>query len=669
MKRTTLSILLFFLPLLVAAEPAANHLAGESSPYLRQHAHNPVDWYPWGEEAFEKARREHKPIFLSIGYSTCHWCHVMEKESFENAEIAELINRWFVPVKVDREEMPDLDRHFQRIYILLHRRSGGWPLTVFLTEELKPFDVMTYIPPEDGYGVKGMKRLIPYYGRLYRDHPDRLRKRAEAIERLAKKAANLPTETLRPDLSIADRAVERMKKYYDPRYKGFWDRPKFPESARIRLLLEIWRLDGNADAKRMALETLDAMQSGGLYDQVGGAFFRYCVDRAWIIPHFEKMLYTNAELIPLYVTAWEMTGKERFRTVVRETIAETDRRFRTKEGLYFGASDADSDGEEGGYYLYRYEEAYHRLKEAGFSDAQAKELLDFFDIREEGNFDTELSHARRTREKEPEGYKKAKRVLRAMRENRTFPFVDKKIITAWNGMMIEALFAASRVDGSYAREAERSYEALVDTMQKKDGTLYHQTLHGERPEQPGLLEDYVFMASAALAAYQTTLRHRYLEDAKRWTDLSIEKFHKGGGRWVLGSGEVESAADISDSYYTSPLSRTLVNLGKLALLAGDPRYAALERQTLEAFGALLKSEPDAYPEALRAFLELTKGWVGVKSNRENLLKHRGEIEAIDYPYILLEAEDTDGFVACDMRACFAFGRDLKAIAEAIEKRN
>jgi uncharacterized protein YyaL (SSP411 family) len=259
--------------LLYGAEP--NHLEGESSPYLKQHLHNPVDWYPWGEEAFAKARREHKPIFLSIGYSTCHWCHVMARESFENPEIAESINRWFVPVKVDREEMPHLDRRFQRLYTLLHHRSGGWPLTVFLTEAGKPFFIATYLPPEDGYGVEGLSTLVPKYGRLYREHPEKLEARARAVEKLAAKARNLPPETLPPDLSLAKSAVENLWRTYDKTYDGWGERPKFPESAKIRLLLDIVKLDGNETARRMALRTLRTMADSGLYDQIDGGFFRY----------------------------------------------------------------------------------------------------------------------------------------------------------------------------------------------------------------------------------------------------------------------------------------------------------------------------------------------------------------------------------------------------------
>jgi len=255
-----------------------------------------------------------------------------------------------------------------------------------------------------------------------------------------------------------------------------------------------------------------------------------------------------------------------------------------------------------------------------------------------------------------------------MRKNRVFPFIDRKIITAWNGMMIKALFIAAKINAKYVREADVSYRAIKQLMQRNDGTLFHQTLYGRRPRQDGLLEDYAFMIDAALTGYETTLKKEYLQDAKRWADLAVKQFYKGKGRWVLGHADVTAWADISDRYYTSPLSKMVVNLGKLALLQSEPSYEGLALETLKAHGKALLQHPDAYPEALRAYLQLKKGWVGIKSKRENLLKYRETIASIDYPYILLEAEKTQGFVACDMRACFAFGDDLQAVMRAIGRR-
>ncbi len=657
-----------FVSLSIADAGFVNHLEGSSSPYLQQHVRNPVDWHPWGREAFEKAKREHKPIFLSIGYSTCHWCHVMAEESFEDAQIASLINRWFVPVKVDREEMPHLDRYFQRVFTLLRHRSGGWPLTIFMTEDLKPFFAATYIPPEDSYGVKGLKTLLPYFGHLYKEHGDRIEKRANAIEALMKKASMMPAKPIKADLSIAKKAVENMWSYYDKIYKGLGDRPKFPESSRLRLLLDIYHVNKDEKAKRMALETLYAMAQSGLYDQIDGAFFRYCVDRAWRMPHFEKMLYTNAELVPVYVEAWRMTKNGRFAEVVRETIDEMDRRFRTNDGLYFGASNADSDHREGGYFLYRYKDTLDALMDAGFSKTDAKAMLAYLDIAEDGNFDTEFSHVVRVGENPPNGFEKAKNVLKKMRKPRKYPFIDTKIITAWNAMMIKALFESGSIDERFVDEAKSSYCAIKRSMMQKDGELFHQTLYGKKATQPGLLEDYAFMADAALMAYQTTLEPKYLADAGKWVDIALKHFYRGDGRWALSDDGFESYADIVDSYYTSAMSVMINDLLDLALLKSDLDYEGVAKNTLDANGALLMSHPDAYPEAMRAWIRMERGVVAIKASRKMLNANRDEIASIRYPFILMEAVDSDRFLACDMLSCFASGKDLKKIKNVIEGR-
>jgi uncharacterized protein YyaL (SSP411 family) len=344
------------------------------------------------------------------------------------------------------------------------------------------------------------------------------------------------------------------------------------------------------------------------------------------------------------------------------------RRFRTKEGLYMSASDADSDHVEGGYFLYRYKEALEALKKEGFSEKEAIENLYYLDIREDGNFDTEFSQPRRLPHKPPPKFEKAKAVLKAMRKERTYPFIDRKIITAWNGMMIEALFALSEISGPHLARAEESYAALKRKMAAPEGGLYHQSLPEERPTQPGLLEDHAFMAAAALAGYQRTLKEGYLKDARRWADIAIETFYEGGGRWVLADEPPKTRADLFDRYYTSPLSKMLGVLSDLALLDSDLRYDAIVKETLALYGTLLQDRPDAYPEALRLFLRRAKGVVGIKGPRRALLRSRAAIETIDYPFILLKAEETEGFTACDMRSCFGFGKSVEALKRGIEGR-
>jgi uncharacterized protein YyaL (SSP411 family) len=340
--------LLFFTTLIAEVKQTPNALINESSPYLQQHVYNPVQWYPWGTEAFEKAKKEHKPIFLSIGYSTCHWCHVMARESFENDEVAQLLNRGYIAIKVDREELPQLDSYYQQLYLKLNNRAGGWPLSVILDENRNPFFIGTYIPLHDNYGIDGMVTLLPKVAKRYKDNREAVRREVEAVQKLLhKKSAPKPYQ--RDNFNV-DTLMQSSRKHYDPIYFGFSKHRKFPEASRIRLLFDLATL-GKPEAKTMAVNTLRTMALHGLYDHIDGGFFRYSTDAAWEIPHFEKMLYNQAELIPLYAEAYRETQEALFRAVVDETIAMTLQRF-GKEGLFFSASNADTDHEEGKYFLF-----------------------------------------------------------------------------------------------------------------------------------------------------------------------------------------------------------------------------------------------------------------------------------------------------------------------------
>jgi uncharacterized protein YyaL (SSP411 family) len=653
---------------LLAHEPAySNHLSGETSPYLQQHVHNPVDWYPWGDAAFEKAKREHKPIFLSIGFSTCHWCHVMAEESFEDPKIAAMLNRWFVAIKVDREEMPDIDAHFQALYRRMHGRSGGWPLTVLLTEEGRPFFTGTYIPPTDAYGIDGMLTLLPRVGRGYRADKRRFALQAQRLEEdKSDKAAEQPLAELPDADTIAYKALREMASVFDERYKGFGTRPKFPPTSRIGLLFDIYRLTKAPQAKSMATQTLAAMADSGLYDQVEGAFFRYSTDRAWTQPHFEKMLYTNAQLVSAYVVGWKADGNPRFKTVVRETIAEMSKRFQTKEGLWFAASSADSDTGEGGYFLYGYDEADAALEKAGFLPSERRVLLKYFSIEEDGNVDGEVSHVHLSAAPVPKGAQRAKEVLKALRKTRQFPFMDRKVITAWNAMMIAALFDASALDSRYAAMAERSYASLRAALSNGDSELFHQTLYGHRPTQPGLLEDYAYMIQAAIRGYEATFEKHYLEEAARWSKTAMERFYDNG-RWRLGNSPYSAYDDGNDKYYSSPMALMMKNLLELEVLSSDIRY---EKPVLQTFRKQMKNlldNPADLPALTAAYLRYRRGIVGIKQRAEVLRKKRAEIEKINYPFVLLEAEpNLDRWIACDARSCFAVSKTFEEIVRKVE---
>jgi uncharacterized protein YyaL (SSP411 family) len=649
--------------LLLSAEPThTNRLANERSPYLLQHAHNPVDWYPWSDEAFEKARSEHKLIFLSIGYSTCHWCHVMEKESFEDEAVARLLNESYVSIKVDKEELPHVDKHFQRLHTLLKKRNGGWPLTVIMTEEAQPFFITTYIPKEDGYGVRGLMNQLPSIALRYQADPKRVQSYAASVEAFMQRVNELPPQR-DVNLTLAATALSQIKEVYDPDHPGFSLEPKFPESSRIALLLDIHALTGEADALAMAEATLRTMAKSGMYDQVEGAFYRYAVNQNWQIPHFEKMLYTNAELIPLYVRLHNMSGDPLYAKTVRETIGELNRRFREKT-LFFSASDADSDGVEGGYFMFTHAPQQRRLVEAGFSPDEANTTLAYLGITPEGNFDSVISNPHITSDTVPPRLGEALALLKDERSRRTYPFIDKKSITSWNAMMATALLSAGSLDERYTRQGLELLTA-IETELSDGKKLFHQNIGSGSPEQPALLEDYAFLINAYIEAHAATLDTGYLKKASRLADRAMKKFFIEG-RWYLAHEGFNTPGDLNDRYYTSPLSMMLHSLIKLGVLTETPEYYYLAKNSLESFSALLAEAPGDMPEATRAMLRLLKGDVVLKSSKENLEAFTGSGQAINHPYLHLKIEATHQYLACGATGCFANGKALQPVIEAIE---
>ncbi|BCD67871.1 thioredoxin domain-containing protein [Nitratiruptor sp. YY09-18] len=650
MKRVLLFILLS-----IFVYGHTNALIDEESPYLRQHAHNPVDWLPWGEEAFEKAKKEHKPLFVSIGYSTCHWCHVMEKESFENEEIAKLLNLYYVPVKVDKEERPDLDKYYQLVFSVMHHRSGGWPLTIIMSEDGIPFFSGTYIPPEDGYGVKGLKTILPYYAKVYKKNREKLENRGRAVLRLVESYLYAQSPKVSLDKSLAKSALVELEKSFDRIYGGFGKRVKFPESAKLELLLDIYEITKNKKALTMVTKTLDNMADRGLYDQIEGAFFRYTTDRAWEIPHFEKMLYTNAELIRVYTRAYTLTKNPRYKEVVEQTIKEIDRRFGIV-GLYKSASDADTLGEEGRYFLFDYNEALRYLTTHGIDPKKAKEALKNLAITPYGNFDGELSHA----QKEGKVDEKIVRLLAKLRTKYPYPFIDEKIITAWNAMYIDAKMRSFIFDRRYLDEAVQSLEKLLKAS-LRNGKLYHQQLPNKAPTKEAMLEDYAFLIKALSSAYQLTFQKRYLDLANRLFVQAKQKFYKNG-TWYYSA---IVPADLNDSYYSSALGTLYHAMLDLAMLQEDFQLYNFAKASIEAKGALIKQMPASYPTATRAMLRVIVGDVLLKS--ANIDKYLEKIASIPYPYLLDKKEPIKDFMACKIDSCFASSESFDEIEEKIVK--
>ena len=509
-----------------SAATRANHLAGETSPYLLQHAHNPVDWHPWGEEALRRAKAENKPIFLSIGYSACHWCHVMERESFEDPETAKILNEHFVAIKVDREERPDLDEIYMTAVQLLTGR-GGWPLSVFLTPELKPFYGGTYFPPDDRFGMPSFQRVLKALAEAWREKPDQIADSAEQILQAIQANAAPELSAAGPlDASILDRAVVELRSQFDPRWGGFGAAPKFPSGAAIAVLLRQQLHDGRTDALEMATVTLDRMAYGGIHDQIGGGFHRYSIDARWLVPHFEKMLYDNAILAKAYLEAWQATGKDRYRRVAAGIFDYVLRDMTDARGGFHSAEDADSEGEEGKFYVWRLEEVT-----AALGDQDAALFAEFYGVSESGNFEgRNILHV----PKDPAAFARRKglseqeledrlaplrRKLLAERARRVRPAKDDKVLSAWNGMMISALARGYQVlgDRRYLAAADKAADFVLTEM-VREGTLlrtYRATggVEGGVSKLPGYLDDYAETASALVDLYEASFELRWLEAA------------------------------------------------------------------------------------------------------------------------------------------------------------
>lgn len=646
-----------------AEDTYINALIGEDSPYLQQHAHNPVNWYPWGEEAFKKAKKENKLIFLSIGYSTCHWCHVMEEESFTSEAVAALLNEGFVSIKVDREEFPQIDKKYQKMYMAVHGKRGGWPLSVFMSPKAEVFHLATYIP-RDAYGSMGMMNLLPSFTRLQQENARQLQVLVEEYKQAVLRANAKGNLNEQLNVGVMDKAVHDIAAEFDPENGGFASRPKFPEASKLALLIDIYRLSGNKKALHMAQLTLKKMARGGIYDQIDGGFFRYTTDRQWQIPHFEKMLYTNAELIPLYVEMYALTADSLYQKVVHETIAQMETRF-MKEGLYLSASDADSDGEEGGYFIYEYAEVKNHLETQGWEKDEIEEVLAYLGIEEDGNIDGELSHTHIASDTEPLRLEEVKAYLREVRSKRTFPFIDSKIITAWNAMMIKALFTASRLESQYLELADHRLQVLLKHMRTKEG-LYHQRLLGKQPKQEGLLEDYAFLMDAVIEGYERTYNKAYLSLLRSLAKEAIGKFYRHK-KWYLSDDGIEAEADFDDRYYTSALSVMLENLVRLSSLTEDLSYNEIVKETIGNSGAVLKRSPAKAPKLLHVFLRLKRGDIILKSNMKNLRKSSKEIEAMIYPFVLSKVEESDKYLACRVNSCFAYDTNITALINYIEK--
>ena len=570
-----------------------NELIKEDSPYLLQHAHNPVNWMAWSEKALLKAKNENKLIFLSIGYSTCHWCHVMERETFEDEVSAKLLNDSYVSIKVDREEMPDLDKYYQDVHYLLTKRSGGWPLSIIMTPTQQVIFAGTYLPPKSAQGRMGFRELTSFIKGKFDDDFEEVQKSAMSIEAAIKHyERSFEQKQSIEKVAVVEAFVSNVKASYDNVSKGVGSAPKFPHASTWNALLDIYAKTGNLEALYMSEDALTAMANGGINDQIEGGFYRYSVDEAWVIPHFEKMLYTNAELIEVYAKLYALTQKPLFKEVVDKTIEAMDERF-LKEGLYLSASDADSEGEEGKYFVFGFLQAKEALLKGGLSEVEAKAVMDYFGITKFGNFEHQSTNPVIACHEKPVRLDDAIVILKEERQKVAYPFIDTKILSAWNALMVTALFEAGKIE-----KAKSLLDTLLNTLHV-NGILYHQIVLGSSLKVEALLEDYAFVIEALLRGYAHTKEARYVELAKKLSHEAERKFYKEQ-TWYLSDKAFRAKAVLEDNSYKSPLSTMIKNLFELAKIEDDTALFIRAKDMLERFGSELKKYAHAYPEAARA---------------------------------------------------------------------
>ncbi len=642
----------------------ANHLKNEHSPYLQQHEDNPVDWYPWGEKAFKKARKENKPVFLSIGYSSCHWCHVMEHESFEDEKTAKILNENFISIKVDREERPDIDKHFQDVYRLMNGRPGGWPTSIFLTEDLKPFYSANYIPDEPKYGMMSFKALLEVITDKYKNEKETLVDEADKILRhLNPKEDKIQATKL--DESIIGRVLDQANQLFDNKDGGFNKAPKFPQASTLDLLLDLYRLTGEKEALNMSILSLSSMARGGLYDRVEGGFCRYSTDNEWLVPHFEKMTYDNALLSEVYLKAYHVTNNDFYKDIAFETIDFMLEKM-SKDKLFYSASDTDTEGEEGKYFVYSYDKVLKSFEKAGIPNKEHEKLAEALHITKEGNFEGKNI----IRVDDPSSldipyYTEAIEALRKRREKRVYPFIDTKVLVSWNAMMIKSLFKAGRTDSKYLMPAIKSLDKLLETMYI-NSQLFHSTLIGKEPKIQAFLEDYAFLGETLIEAYESTLDETYLITATKLANSAIEKYYVNG-KWKFSRGEFETDADIYDSSYPSSVSTMISLLHSLSSLV-DSVYKKFVFKTLEIYSYDVMRQPISTPKMSRMVIRYLKDDIIIKAKEEQLTLHITELDTITYPFTLIKNDTNNGFMLCNSNSCFGHEKDFESILKFLEKR-
>lgn len=618
----------------------ANRLVNEKSPYLLQHAYNPVNWNPWGEEAFAKAKAEDKPIFLSIGYSTCHWCHVMEKESFENEAVAAILNKYFVAIKVDREERPDIDSIYMTVCQAL-TGSGGWPLTIFMTPDKNPFYAGTYFPVESKYGMPGIMDVLNSIAQQWNEKREDI---VNSSERIVEHIKSIDTKVNLEEIGEGEihNAYDNFKSVFDVNYGGFGSYPKFPTPHNLRFLLRYWKNYNEPKALEMVEKTLEAMYEGGIFDHIGFGFSRYSTDQKWLVPHFEKMLYDNALLSSVYVEAFEATGNVFYKEVAEKIFTYILRDMTSKEGAFYSAEDADSEGVEGKYYVLTLKEVALVLGEEFYET-----FCDHYNITGKGNFEGKnipnligMDSSTKVDEDLQSKLEKMRKKLFAYRERRIHPYKDDKILASWNGLMIAALAYGGRIfdNSSYIHQAEKAMNFILCNMINEKGRLMARYRDGEIAHL-GYLEDYAFLIHALIELYEATFNVKYLTKALELNEkmLKLFKDEDQGGLFLYGGdGEelIVRPKDIYDGAVPSGNSVATLNMLRLSRLSADKELENEAYRQFEVFASKVKTIESAHAYFMTALLySVVQGKDIILSGQEQAVETKAMIKEINSTYL------------------------------------
>ncbi len=631
----------------------SNLLKYEESPYLLQHKENPINWYPWCDAAFDRAKKENKTIFISIGYSTCHWCHVMEREVFENEEMAAFLNEHFVCIKVDKEERPEIDKYFQNVYQTLNNKAGGWPTSIFSTPENKPFFAATYIPLEPKYNIVGFRDLTQIIYEKISTHDETLFKNADELQGVLSQSSSLQ-KSHELDISIKEKFIKQCKNNFEPTYGGFTLSTKFPQVSTLNTMLTIYELDREDEIRSMIVHTLDNMIAGGFYDLVDGGFCRYSVDAEWLVPHFEKMMYDNGLLCELYLRAFRVLKNSRYLEIAQD-ISDYIQKFMMQDFFLYSASDADTDGVEGAYFVYTKAEVLLAIRNEGYSESEVKRMAMRLLVSNSGNFDGKnIIHFANIQKEE--WFESIRGSLQKIRETRVYPFVDKKVQTSWSSMMIKSLFLLGVYDKKVLKVAKSSLETLLEKM-FENATLMHSCIIDKKPKIEAYLEDYAYLSLALLKAYEVCAEERYLQEANSLTDRVLTLFYKDG-EWKFSRGEFEILAEVEDDSYPSSIGvmiDVLLSLGSLV----DDKYREYAYETLNHYSSKINGEPIASAYTTEQLIRYLYEDKIVKLPRS--VSYKNICDEMSSPFVFVKYHSGTDYELCSNSGCYAKGKDLKEL--------